>query len=526
MRPWIRPLTLTLALLVAAPAAQPAPRDLRGAVLLEGADGETEPAPNLDVTLRNTGLSVATDVHGVFLLPLPDALGGGDPITLLVDKPDWVIHHPLEGEARVPADLLRQTVEIRLLPKGWKGLLTHERLARLIADVADQAKEEVRLGGSPQEIDFSRYLKDWATRYGFGLEQVQTEIDRWVVEVERNQQDLYELGLAAYAKKNFAEAFRLGLEAGEAGARRLERIRKKERDEVEKTVRNFRLAGDAAYADYAFAKALDAYRRALGVLVREEAPELRAATLMDVAKAHYQLGIRVGGAEAQAHLAEAVAAYRQALEVRTFEDLAPQWLQTQTNLYGAYEALEDAAGMAGVLEALLRAAPDNQDIYNAAQALYHETLFDFESARRLTGHWLERHPDDLDAQCNYAETHFTTGRFDDAATRLAALTDGGRLQPETEPAMRLLEIANLLALGKADAAAARLDALAALVEAEPEDFKVGWTFAGTAHFIAEAPALADHREMLLALLQAAETGGRDPLLAAIASAGTSLSGKR
>lgn len=178
-------LTLTLLILAATAAVDAAPRNLRGIVLLEGAHGETEPAPNLDVTLRATGLSVATDVHGIFFLPLPDALKGGDPITLLVDKAGWVIHHPLEGESYVPADLLRQSVEIRLLPKGWEQLFSHEHMARLLPDVADHAKAEVRLGGSPEEIDFSRYLGTWGIRYGFGLEQVQAAIDRWVAKVER-----------------------------------------------------------------------------------------------------------------------------------------------------------------------------------------------------------------------------------------------------------------------------------------------------------------------------------------------------
>ena len=219
---------------------------------------------------------------------------------------------------------------------------------------------------------------------------------------------------------------------------------------------------------------------------------------------------RTGGEEGRRLLAEAVAAYRAALEVRTFESLTPQWVQTQTNLLRAFEAQDDAAGMASVVEALLRAEPDSEELYNAAQALYHETLFDFAAAHRLTGAWLQRHPDDLGAQCNFAENHFTTGRFSEAELRLAALIQEGHLPPETESGLRLLEIANLLAMGKSDAAGAKLKTLKTLVQAQPEGVTVGWTFAGTAHFIANEPSLTDHREMLLGLIEAAQGGVRKP----------------
>ena len=52
-------------------------------------------------------------------------------------------------------------------------------------------------------------------------------------------------------------------------------------------------------------------------------------------------GIRTGGERGTQLLAEAVTAYRQALEVRTRETLPLQWAQTHNNLAKAYVALED-----------------------------------------------------------------------------------------------------------------------------------------------------------------------------------------
>ena len=46
--------------------------------------------------------------------------------------------------------------------------------------------------GKPEEIDFSRYIKDWAAKYGFNAQQAREEIDKWIADIEKNQNDLYE----------------------------------------------------------------------------------------------------------------------------------------------------------------------------------------------------------------------------------------------------------------------------------------------------------------------------------------------
>jgi tetratricopeptide (TPR) repeat protein len=659
---------IALVLCLLLPTAAAAERLLKGRLVLEGAHGELSAAEGVRVAVEATGDSEHTSADGLFRLPLRPRDTAGTTVKLLVSEPDWVIHHPLEGEVRVPEDL-DETVEVRLLPKGSKRLWTDERIERFIQDIAAQAKEEVRLGGRPQEIDFGRLIRDWAARYGFGLDEVQAEIDRWATEVEANQDDFYKRGLVEYWKENFQDASRLFTQSAETKAQRLERVRERQRALAEKeavlleeTVRDFRLAGNAAYANYAFDQALDAYRRALAQFHRSQTPEIWAATLLDVAKAHYQLGIRVEGAAAQEHLneavaayraaltvytreflpqdwagtqnnlgnalaaqglrsggedgrrllaeavaayqaaltvrtrerlpqdwamtqnnlgvaladqglrsggedgrrllaeavaayqaaltvytrerlpqdwamtqnnlgnalaeqglrsggedgrrllAEAVAAFRAALTVHTLEYLPAPWAQTQANLARAYTALQDWPGLANTSVALLAAFPDRVELYQLAQGLYHEVLFDFEAAHRLTGRWLERHPDDLDVQCNFAETHFTTGRFAEAEARLAALLVRDNLGPETSAALRLLQVFNLLALGKADAVPARLRALAALIEAQPEDFTIRWSFAGTAHFIGQASALAAYRDGLLGLIAAVKGANRATLL--------------
>ena len=95
-------------------------RSLKGIVVGMGEQGERPPEKGLKVTIQATGDSTVTDVQGMFRLFLPAIFKAGEKVTLLVDKHGWCIQYPLEGEARVPADLLKDVVEVRLLPAGSK----------------------------------------------------------------------------------------------------------------------------------------------------------------------------------------------------------------------------------------------------------------------------------------------------------------------------------------------------------------------------------------------------------------------
>ncbi|MGA7982948.1 MAG: neutral zinc metallopeptidase, partial [Chromatiaceae bacterium] len=272
------------------------------------------------------------------------------------------------------------------------------------------------------------------------------------------------------------------------------------------------------------AEAVMAYRESLAVRTRNELPERWAATQLNLGIALQEQSVHAEGQEWRRLLAEATDALQAALKVISADDRSARRLQIQMNLLAAYEKLDDPRMMVTVLEQLLRSQPDNEGFYHTAQNLYHETLFDFGGAYRLTSAWLERHPDDLRAQCDLAESLFTISRFSEAEERLTALIEREQLPAHTVAALRTLEIANALALAKPDMALAKLKALAALVKVQPADFAVERNFAGTTHFIANAPALAAYRETILALFQAVESGNRDALITALEAAQGNLSG--
>ena len=194
-------------------------RWLRGEVVRIGENGEKLPDINLTVIMKQTGDRDNTDSRGRFRIFLPKAFKAGEKVTLDVDKPDWRIQYPLDGEVSIPDDPQKTLVEVRLLPVGSMLFWTNDRIEKFIQDTAEQSKQQVKPEGKPEEIDFSRYIKDWAAKYGFSAQQAREEIDKWMTDIEKNQNDLYKLGLAAFAKKNFREASALFNESAELKAK-------------------------------------------------------------------------------------------------------------------------------------------------------------------------------------------------------------------------------------------------------------------------------------------------------------------
>jgi tetratricopeptide (TPR) repeat protein len=547
-------------------------RWLRGEVIHLGGNGEKLPEVNVTVIMKQTGDRDTTDLRGRFRVFLPNAFKAGEKVILDVEKPDWRIQYPLEGETQIPDDLQKTLVEVRLLPVGSKLFWTHDRIEKFIQDTAEQSKQQVKPEGKPEEIDFSRYIKDWAAKYGFNAQQAREEIDKWIADIEKNQNDLYKLGLAAFAKKNFGEASVLFNESAELKEKKLEAVKQQEKTLTEEVVRDFRLTGDAHYNNYTFDQALQAYQRALRYVAKQQTPQLWAAIMLDIGSTHTELGGRTTGLDIHTHLtaavqaynqalevhtretlpqdwamtqnnlgkalrdqglrtdgergtqllAEAVAAYRQALEVHTRETLPPQWAQTHNNLAEAYIALEDWSNAAASYANVLQVYSDAEEAYRTASGIYHDILFQFPEAFVLNRRWLERHPDDLSALSDFAEKHFTIGRFTECAQRIGTLVDNPTVDANIKIALRAIEIANLLALNNSPQVPDKLQALIDSLAAQTDDFKVIWTFKGIKHFIDHSAQLAPYRTWLGQLFTALEAADRQTVLTGLQEARTGL----
>ena len=88
------------------------------------------------------------------------------------------------------------------------------------------------------------------------------------------------------------------------------------------------------------AQAVAAFRSALEVITREQLPQDWAMTQHNLGAALKEQAIRTGGAQATELLAQAVAAYRRALEVYTPEVFPAYHARVQANLAKAEDLLE------------------------------------------------------------------------------------------------------------------------------------------------------------------------------------------
>jgi tetratricopeptide (TPR) repeat protein len=270
-------------------------------------------------------------------------------------------------------------------------------------------------------------------------------------------------------------------------------------------------------------EAAAAYRAALTVYTKDDLPQDWAMTQNGLGVVLREQGIRTGGESGTRLLNEAVAAYGYALMVHTKEHLPHDWARTQNNLARTLLKLEDWRGAAEAYRDVLPIYRDNEEGYFSAVALYQEKLFAYTEAYALTQQWLEWHPDDLSAQANFAEAHFTTGRFAEAQTRIATLLANPRLNSTGSLGLRTLQIATLLAMNKPRLAVTTFAELRAIVKNLPSNFELGGSFEGSKHFIGNEPSLARFRPWLLDLFSAVEEKDARKRLMALDKLQTSLS---
>ena len=259
-------------------------------------------------------------------------------------------------------------------------------------------------------------------------------------------------------------------------------------------------------------ESVNAYREALSVYTRDQLPQGWAMTQHNLGVALQSQGERADGALREKLLREALQAFQLALQVRDRRYFPRDWAQTQNNLASAYFALQDWNNAAECYANVLTLFPDHGEAFERAAGLYHEVLFKFSAAFELNRRWLEMHPDDLVAATVFAGNHFTTGRFAECRARITALLAQPELAADIKLALRLIEIANLLALGQAQEVPVKLDLLSQAVAAQPADFKLTWTFNGTLHFIGQNKKLAPYREWLRQLFNAAQAENRDAII--------------
>ncbi len=502
----------------------------------------------------------------------------------------------------------------------WSGLVfaqTPDRVEQFLLNLTEKAKEQISASKTPDKINFSLYISDWAKANGFTLSQAEAEIARWISTAERGE-DSYKLGLAAFYKKNFDQAVEHFNQAAVAKAAQANQFKEKNQlahDLIREGAQYLRLAARASlfkndlvaavslfqnaatytsrkdfpqtwagtilelgqvYSELAlltsgkdseqlFSNSTEAFRRALEVFTREAYPQQWAecqsnlgATLISqglrtegaagdkllvegaetlkkslevITRSHAPLqwakiqnnlgtalaeqGMRAGGETGLRLLLDAIQAYRAALEVRTFEAYPQEWASTQNNLASVYYFMKDWPKVAECYTNVLKVIPKNQLAYRTASELYQKVLFNFDLAFKLNQEWLKNNPNDLLEQVKLVEKYFTTGKFQEAQSQIALFIDNQDYSPLVHSVMRIIEIADLIALKNPAAVPAKLDGLLELIKAQPDNFKIEFNPAGMQHYITQHPIFEPYRDWLIKFLTAVDGKKRDDMFIAL-----------
>ena len=259
-------------------------------------------------------------------------------------------------------------------------------------------------------------------------------------------------------------------------------------------------------------EAVGAYRQALLVFTREQRPQMWAMTKHNLGSALQEQGTRNPGPGANRLFEEAMSAYQEALIVWTREQRPQQWAMAQNNLARAYFNLKEWTSAAQLYESVLEVHPNFRLAFERARSLEHDVLFNYQRAFKLSQSWLQRNPDDLSAAADFAEKHFTTGNFEESERRISSLLSDVKVEAKLKIPLQAIEIANLIALKRSTEVWSKLKSLIELLQTQPADFKLQWSFEGTKHFVSESQQLAANKDWLMQMFRALEGENRDAIV--------------
>jgi len=259
-------------------------------------------------------------------------------------------------------------------------------------------------------------------------------------------------------------------------------------------------------------EALATYNDATSVFSNKSTPQYWAMTQNGLGGALKELGMRVPGQEGLMLLRQAVDAYQRTLTVYSREHLPQDWAMAQDNLGRVFFILKDWTNAARCFTNFLQVYPDAKLAYDAAALLYHEILFNYEQAFALNRDWLDRHPKDISARGDFAEKYFTTSRFEQSQQLIGSLLADENLDVQIKVALRVIEIANLLALNKSGEVRGKMEILIDMVRKQSTDFRLRWSFEGTKHFISGSDRFPFSKDWLLKLIGVMAGENRDAII--------------
>jgi tetratricopeptide (TPR) repeat protein len=205
-------------------------------------------------------------------------------------------------------------------------------------------------------------------------------------------------------------------------------------------------------------------------------------------------------------------AYQSALTVFGRDFARDDWANIQNGLARAYYNLQRWPEAAAAEESALSLYPQSPQPLARATSIYHEHLFQFDRAFELNARRVSLGQD----QDDFIENHLTTARFSDCASKAS-----DRLAQVTDPHIKLVLTAIRLAClsaapGPADA---RTTTASDIFSQIANLQKIGWSFSGIKHFLAQHPAFAAHSSDWVHLFEALEEGDEPKARSALLALG-------
>jgi len=253
------------------------------------------------------------------------------------------------------------------------------------------------------------------------------------------------------------------------------------------------------------------YQLALEEYPREYYRREWARMQANLGRTLYYRGLLESGPARIHTLEQATKQYKLALEEYSREYSPREWLQISLHLCEAYNELSNNAAAERCLKEVFAAYPNNRRAFEDISFFYHEVVFKFPEAFEASRRWLEHNSNDINDWVNFAEHHFTVGRYEECEKQIERLMSNPDVDINNRLGLWPLKIASLLALNKKDRVLGEIEQLLVTVSKQDKDFTVDWTYNGTIRFINQSDKLTPFREWLVQLFGAMMQRDRDTI---------------
>ncbi len=204
--------------------------------------------------------------------------------------------------------------------------------------------------------------------------------------------------------------------------------------------------------------------------------------------------------------------------VNTLPDtLSPEDIGRHLERAARLEEAQDYHGASQAYERVLELDSDHPHARSRLGFILEEYLFEYEEARTVISYWVDRADTEPDKLAEYAQTLFTTERFEEHEAFVSGLLATGDFDERLEIVLRALQIANFVALDMDDRAFSSLASLVAELSRRHKSFTTDWSFGGVKHFIKENERFGTHQAWLVEVFDALESEKGDDLINRIRS---------